>query len=695
MDSYGRKDIERSHKPFTPGWRDQLDGIEALPIKRGAKVVKVRKPATQRTLVTENEEGTGETIIGDDEDVDKSETTEKPIAKKAPKEVVVPQPLVLRGRTKQETAMLRQHIADICTSITSNPEAAVLRKHLAKEASVDYGIKDLLNLLQSRDVEELELGMLSAALVFKDICPSYRIRFDDTGDTEVELKKETKKIRDFEIGLLKSYQRLLKLLDERVCEGLGNARHVVTHWGLSQRVAFVALQSLCELLRSLHQFNLRTSLLNVITGRASQPCAETSNLCCDALDHVLKHDIGCDLSFEFVGIISKILTVTKYAIPERLLRCLQSIKLTVHEDKIKTLQLQVKSERKKRKRNQDSLEATLLEANIEAEKLSRRRFQGNSLQEIALIYFRILKAKVGFRMLPEALEGLGRITHLINLDTVHDLLSNLRTLLALEPAPPAEVRLLCVHCALSTLAGPGQELRVDEEPYLRQLQGLLQELPASFQYWPALIDTLDLALLKKRVESHDTVKAFVRLLLLNAVHHLGDVGAVLLAITHNILLRYPRLRQSLLASWATDPVVAKRGGLEDDKMEDLAMKALREGDTTQGKAVVQSAEEEDLGEGSWNFALIKHHPDPKYGKILSTMLSKDIAPLPFKPADTAMPIAQVASNQMDLLMRFTKQSLHPIVGNGKAKPKAAQATSAKHSKMQVNKKQKKKKGNEH
>ena len=87
---------------------------------------------------------------------------------------------------------------------------------------------------------------------------------------------------------------------------------------------------------------------------------------------------------------------------------------------------------------------------------------------------RIIKLKIGFRLLPAALTGLASITHLINMDTVQDLLTLLRNLLEDKaPAAPPLVQLYCVNCALRTLSGPGEELNLDNEVFIIGLQKLI------------------------------------------------------------------------------------------------------------------------------------------------------------------------------------------------------------------------------
>lgn len=194
---------------------------------------------------------------------------------------------------------------------------------------------------------------------------------------------------------------------------------------------------------------------------------------------------------------------------------------------------------------------------------------------------------MGFGLLPTALEGLGRITHLINIDTVEDLMGILRNILEVLPPAPVDVQALCIHCSLRTLAGPGQELKIDDEYLVIRLHALIKELPYSFDRWDVVLECIEMSLLHRREERNFVVVSFVRVLLLMAVQlsgsdnfltlpcftkgEAGDVCAEqkktdatddseaqavsigrsflcassLFSVTHAVLLRYPRARQAL------------------------------------------------------------------------------------------------------------------------------------------------------
>ena len=47
-------------------------------------------------------------------------------------------------------------------------------------------------------------------LVFRDVCPGYRIRPPTEKELAMKVTKETQKLRDFEAGLLKMYQSFVR-----------------------------------------------------------------------------------------------------------------------------------------------------------------------------------------------------------------------------------------------------------------------------------------------------------------------------------------------------------------------------------------------------------------------------------------------------------------------------------------------------
>jgi hypothetical protein len=586
---------------------------------------------------------------------------------------------------------------------------------------------DLFNVLKSTDAQEFEMAMLSGLLVFKDICPSYRIRSVEEYDKEVQLKKDTKNLKDFELSLLGAYQKYLKIIEGKIHRGLGHPKKDISEWGLVEKLGLSALRCQCELLRSLSHFNFRSQLVESIAARATQPNSDVSTLCCTTLSNLLSSDHHGDLSYEIVQSISKALAACKYApTSEGCLRCLNHAKMTVHADDSKDVHRKAKMQRKKRK-NGDEVELGLLESSATADLSNKKRFQADCLHEVCLVYFRVVKMKVGYALLPAALEGLGRITHLINIDMVQDLMVVLKNILEQQPPAPVQVQLQCVHCALRTLSGPGAELNMDGDIYLHKLRWLMRDLPAGFTQWEAVLDCMDLCFLKKREERTNIVQSFARLLLLSAINVSTTYAPVLYAMAHAVLLRYPRVRQDMLAVKTFSQITlaaltgkkgqsgaqagASAGGAaggggendeegdtgagvlgkrkaekkapalftEDDTVEDLAMKSLRDesvGDSSTGMDHVQwDSLEDKLGDGSWLLPLQRLHVDTRYRSIAETLGHKELLPMPLRISDSK----EAPSDIIVQRLLYSIQSLTPIPPNlaKKAATAAAQAAGKK------------------
>ena len=237
----------------------------------------------------------------------------------------------------------RNIIGDICTTVTADPEKSFRKK---RELSDDgetpmYNFSDLLSVLSHPDAQIVELAMLSCLLAFKDVLPGYRIRPTNEQEKDVILKKETKRLRDYENAILGAYQRYLKFLDGKTTLGLRNPRKAVQNWDLDSKLGLSALRCQCELLRAVPHFNYRTLLLNSVVTRAAQPEDEVTLVCCSTLDHLFKSDNEGEASFEAVRLIGKVIMACKYDVPAGLIRVLSAVKLRVHADQAKGVRRKV------------------------------------------------------------------------------------------------------------------------------------------------------------------------------------------------------------------------------------------------------------------------------------------------------------------------------------------------------------------
>lgn len=698
------EDIER--QSFTSNWLTSIRKIETLPIKRNGKVIRVTKDEDDDDHDDNDYGGEGDdndSVEPADDDRDKTSTVRKSKAHKSSSEGVLVssekqqqkqhRPMIFIHRSAHEVTMMQCGVSEICNCIIADPEKSMKkRSRVTEDDENDHGddddaapsnasnsihnMVDLFTMLRSNDAQLFEMAMLSALIVFKDICPGYRIRSSAEYDKDVMLKKDTKQLRDYELSLLGAYQKYIKLLNDKVVFGLGNCRKDVDVWGLDAKIGLSALRCLCELLRSLSHFNFSSVLIGNIVTRSIQPNQDVSSLCCNTIIDLFKNDSIGELSYEVVKSVAKVLALSKYSpSTEQIIQCLSHTKLTVHADDSRDVHRKAKSQRKKRKHNSDDVEVGLLEATATTDKTIKMRFQADCLHEISLIYFRIVKMKVGFTLLPVAVDGLSRISHLINIDTVQDLMTLLKGILEQHPPVLPTIQIHVLHCALKTLSGPGLELKLDSDVYLYKLQSVIRDLPCTFCRWDVILECLELCFLKKREERMNIVLSFVRLLILNAVHLSDSCSPVVYAMIHAILTRYPRVRNDLLAikpfvpesakamikgrmSASSDATVYQTTKLfvEDDDVEDLAMKALRAdaiGDTHTIDNVNWEYQEDKLGDGSWVLPLQRLHIDRKYGVLVNTLTSNDLLPIPLRISDLSV-------DSSDIIMRNINHAIEMI-----------------------------------
>jgi nucleolar complex protein 3 len=170
---------------------------------------------------------------------------------------------------------------------------------------------------------------------------------------------------------------------------------------------------------------------------------------------------------------------------------------------------------------------------------------------VILTYFRILKSsdtKTRKELLPAALEGLAKFSHLINIETVVDLLDVLKELLVQVDTLPLEASLNCILTAFQTLQGPGREMQIDQKEYISPLYSQLARVGTeenSQRNTKILLQCLTLAFIKRKEYSTVRVAAFLKQIFTVAMHAPVYTSVPLLALARQILQRYPNTHQLL------------------------------------------------------------------------------------------------------------------------------------------------------
>jgi nucleolar complex protein 3 len=455
--------------------------------------------------------------------------------------------------TTQETCDL---IAELSESILEDPDKAFIsidmeggdtdgdHKTIRKGTSK---MQQLLSLASYHDTNQesdryiAQLAIMSLLAIFKDIIPAYRIRVPTAQEMAVKLSKETKRIWDFERQLLHNYQQYLKLLErtwEKQTPGLSVA----------------AMLCMAELLKSAYHFNFRSNLLTAVVRQMNNGQTEAvQNACCHAIEFVFANDAQGEVALEAARQVAKLIKDRGFKVKPVVLRTFLALPLRVHVDEAEAAKIANKANARKRKHDKKTadIEADLREGQATVDKILLARCQADTLQTVILTYFRVLKSenlKANHieRLLPPTLEGLAKFAHLINIDTVIDLLAVLKSLLRKVDELPVDAALNCILTAFQTLQGPGKEMKIDQKEYMMPLYCQLPRICSeenSRKYVDTIIQCLDASFLKRREFSMVRVAAFLKQMLTTALHAPVDASVPLIAFARLLIQRYPAVEQ--------------------------------------------------------------------------------------------------------------------------------------------------------
>lgn len=388
------------------------------------------------------------------------------------------------------------------------------------------------------------LGVMSLLAIFKDVLPSYRIRLPTDAERAGKISKETKQLWDYERAILTYYQHYLQLLEKQWERGQNGP----------SRLALTCILSLCELLKTSYHFNFRSNLLTMVVRQMNnRSCEKVSDACCQAIEHVFQKDAQGEVSMEAARLVAKLIKDYKGILRPNVVRTFIRLPLRVHVDEAQAAKLASQANKKKRKRDKElaEIEDELKEGSGSVDKIVLARCQSETLQSVILTYFRILKSpdsKTKKDLLPVALEGLAKFVHLINMDTVVDLLDVLKQLLADIDSMPLEASLNCALTAFQALQGPGREMQIDQKEYITPLYRQLARLGTEENSRPnteRMIKCLTSAFIKRREYSTVRIAAFIKQIFTVALHAPPYTGVPLMALARQILQRYPSVHQIL------------------------------------------------------------------------------------------------------------------------------------------------------
>ncbi|CAB9522512.1 Nucleolar complex protein 3 homolog [Seminavis robusta] len=474
---------------------------------------------------------------------------------------------VTREETCDMIAELSESILEDPTKAFSSPDAVLtpsnntdsnddaLDDAAPKKKETPSMMKQLLQIASFEgDEYTAQLGILSLLAIYRDLIPSYRIRLPTAAEMSVKVSLETKRLWDYERALMTNYQQYLKLL-----ENLWNN-------GKSQKslstLTVTSMLCMCELLKAAFHFNFRSNLLNMVMRQVNNgQCEEVSNACCSAVEHVFANDTQGEVALEATRILAKAIKDRGFKVRPSVLRTFLSLPLRVHVDEAQAAKLATQARKRKRDKDLKAIDKELQEGDATVDKVLLARCQSDTLEAVTVSYFRILKSdnlNSMKELLPACLEGLAKFAHLINIDTVMDLLEVLKQLLKDIDALPLDAALNCVLTAFQTLSGPGKEMKIDQKEYISPLYTQLPRLitmdhtpgadgdtNARRKITDAMLRCLDAAFIKRREYSTTRVAAFFKQILTVAMYTPPSTAVPLVAFARQLLQRYHSCQQLL------------------------------------------------------------------------------------------------------------------------------------------------------
>lgn len=348
------------------------------------------------------------------------------------------------------------------------------------------------------------MALLSQLAVYKDITPGYRIRQLTAAEEAERVRDEVRRLREGEKMLVRNYKAYLKSLEGEIKK--------------KTPLQSVALKCMCELLSSIPHFNYSENIMGVVVGRIGRRSWDAdSELILNTLVQVFKDDVASTYSQALVRLIARMIKERKFQVHQNVLSCLLHLRLRIElthmrdpkkkgkfgkrpdkvEKKYKSevrKKWQTKNQRKKEKEMKE-IDKEMAEAAAEVDVEERAQVQTETLKNLFVLYFSILKFPGRSPLLPAALEGISHFAQLINVDFFRDLLQVLRKIISdrrTEDGEDAEVeaaeidpvgagqrvriRMLGIVTAFDLLSGQGEAINIDLHDFVVELFALLRPL---------------------------------------------------------------------------------------------------------------------------------------------------------------------------------------------------------------------------
>ncbi|XP_002513380.2 nucleolar complex-associated protein 3 [Ricinus communis] len=538
--------------------RIEVDRVDALPVKT------LDGKLHYRTLAKKSEDGDAEKDDADDDHADKgimklSKAERRAKLKKSKKEAKK------QGKELEKTEQLEQTqqaavLAEVKEDLTAEEsfdrkKVKLAELGIALLADPESNIKSLKEMFQfctDNDHAIVKLGLLSLLAVFKDIIPGYRIRLPTEKELEMKVSKEVKKMRYYESTLLSTYKAYLQKL--MVLEKESKFQHV-------------AVRCICTLLEAVPHFNFRENLLGAVVEHIGSPDDIIRKLCCAAIKSLFTNEgkHGGEATVEAVRLIADHVKAQNCQLLGDSVEVFLSLSFdedlgTRKEEEKENNDKQKKNKKRKnveepgqlrkndRKKSRKELMKKMGEevaadykaATFTADVKEQRRMQSEALSAVFETYFRILKHTMQLTtastqdncnsvvdgpgphpLLAPCLNGLGKFSHLIDLDYIGDLMNYLNKLAGsgINSSGSSEKcskylsvseRLRCCIVAFKVMKINLDALNVDLQGFFVLLYNILLEYRPGRDQGDVLAEALKIMLCEDRQHDMQKAAAFVK-----------------------------------------------------------------------------------------------------------------------------------------------------------------------------------------
>ncbi|KFR11559.1 Nucleolar complex protein 3, partial [Opisthocomus hoazin] len=498
--------------------------------------------------------------VAQDEEEDTEEMEEAEDFNEEVLPVLTPEEMAAQRRQKLQER--KAHIAALASAILSEPDNNVADLSASFLNQIKK-LKELRAMLMEQDpnvaVIVRKLVMVSLMEIFKDIAPSYKIRPLTEVEKATKVKKETRKLREFEEGLVSQYKFYLENLEQTIKDWKQRKlkKSNVISLKAYKSLAEIAVKCLCELFVALPHFNFHNNIIVLVVPLMNDASKMISELCVEAVKKLFKQDKLGYASLGVVKVISGLVRGRNYDVRPEVLKVFLHLR-------IKEVELQKDSEdiapkkkfmtykekrknlsrmQRKWKKAEEKLERELLEVEASESKEKKLKLHTETLNIVFVTYFRILKKAQKSPLLPAVLEGLAKFAHLINVEFFDDLLVVLHSLIASGGLSYRE-SLHCILSAFHILSGQGDVLNIDPMKFYTHLYKTLFSLHAggTNDDIGIVLQCLDVMFAKRRKQvSQQRALAFLKRLSTLALHVLPNSSVGILATNRVFMQIFPKM----------------------------------------------------------------------------------------------------------------------------------------------------------